>query len=70
MRFDYDDMPSSSKLWIYQANRILKRSEEVRIQQLLDIFLEDWHSHQQNLKAFGCIKKSAFIFLRYKNCYS
>jgi len=63
MRFEYDDMPSSSKLWIYQANRILKRSEEVRIQQLLDIFLEDWHSHQQNLKAFGCIKKSAFILI-------
>ena len=63
MRFEYDDMPANSKLWVYQASRILKPSEEVRIQQLLDAFLEDWHSHQQNLKAFGCIKKSAFIII-------
>ena len=62
MRFEYDDMPSSSKLWIYQANRILKRSEEVRIQQLLISFRRLAFA-PTNLKAFGCIKKSAFILI-------
>ena len=63
MNSTFNDMPSSSKVWIYQSDRILNSSEKERIQHALDDFLQSWHSHQQDLRAYGQIWHDAFIVI-------
>ena len=52
-----------SKVWIYQANRILNDKEVLQINQLLEGFVNQWTAHNKDLKAFGKVYYSAFILL-------
>ncbi len=45
MYIDFDQMPSDSRVWIYQANRKLTDLEKVFISQRLKTFCEQWSTH-------------------------
>lgn len=63
MNSTFNDMPINSKVWIYQSDRILNSSEKEKIQHALDDFIQSWHSHQQDLRAYGQIWYDAFIVI-------
>ena len=63
MNSAFNNMPANSKVWIYQSDRILNLSEKEKIQDALDNFIQSWHSHQQDLRAYGQIWHDAFIVI-------
>jgi hypothetical protein len=52
-----------SRVWIYQANRILNSSEKEAIQQKLDTFTSQWLAHGNELLAVGEVRYNQFIIL-------
>jgi hypothetical protein len=52
-----------SRLWIYQADRILTAEEVLQIQQKLDAFTSQWLAHGHELLALGEIRHNQFIIL-------
>lgn len=52
-----------SRVWIYQADRVLTPQEVVQIQQKLDAFTSQWLAHGHELLALGEIRYNQFIIL-------
>lgn len=63
MLVDYNEMPESSRVWVYQADRMFNESEKEFITELLHTFLADWKRHGEDLKASYQIKYDQFIVL-------
>lgn len=63
MLVDFNILPDSSRVWIYQANRSFNVEEKVEIEHGLDVFIEDWTAHGSDLKAGYEIKYNRFIVL-------
>ena len=57
------NISENSRIWIYQASRILSSEEEQRIQQKLNDFTSQWQAHGQDLAAHGEIRHKQFIIL-------
>ena len=52
-----------SRVWIYQANRILTTPETEQIQEKLDAFTAQWLAHGYELSATAEIRYNQFIIL-------
>ncbi|HMH20821.1 MAG TPA: hypothetical protein VK563_03545 [Puia sp.] len=52
-----------SRVWIYQSNRIFDEAETGQIQEMLDGFVKEWHSHGTPVKGFGGLFFGQFIVL-------
>ncbi|KOY84770.1 hypothetical protein AD998_00125 [bacterium 336/3] len=63
MYTSFENMPSNSRIWIYQADREFTKSEQEQIIDELKSFLENWTAHQQTLKASGKIEYNRFIII-------
>ncbi|MCU0440507.1 MAG: hypothetical protein MUC49_21650 [Raineya sp.] len=63
MYTSFENMPLSSRIWIYQADRELTILEQEQIISELKNFLENWTAHQQTLKASGKIEYNRFIII-------
>lgn len=63
MLVEFDALPESARVWIYQANRSFSEQELIEIQQKLDQFLTDWTAHGADLNAGYEIKYKRFIIL-------
>ena len=50
----FQNMPSHSRIWIYQSNRELSAAELSEIKSKAEIFVSQWTSHDQMMKA--CIE--------------
>ena len=57
------NISENSRIWIYQANRVLNPEEEQRIQQKLNDFTSQWQAHGHSLAAQGEIRHHQFIIL-------
>ncbi len=57
----FKDLPETSRVWIYQANRSFTTEELEEIQQKLDTFIIQWTAHGAALKAGYDIKYKRFI---------
>ncbi len=57
------NISENSRIWIYQANRILNFEEEQKIQKKLDEFTSQWQAHGYSLAAHGEIRHKQFIIL-------
>ncbi|WP_079702147.1 ABC transporter ATPase [Daejeonella lutea] len=57
------NISENSRIWIYQANRILSSEEEQKIQQKLNDFTSQWQAHGHDLAAHGEIRHHQFIIL-------
>lgn len=61
MLADFDTLPDTSKVWIYQANRSFTDAELAEIADRLDSFIQEWTAHGADLKAGYDIKYKRFI---------
>ena len=53
----------SSRVWIYQSNRLFSLSEALQIEEILNAFVADWKSHGAPVKGFGTLFFGQFIIL-------
>ena len=58
---DFKDMPTHSRVWIYQCTREFTLSEAESIKRKAEIFVEQWTSHDQLMKA--CIEIFHNLFI-------
>ncbi len=63
MLVPFENLPESSRVWIYQANRKLNEDEIEEIGRSLDQFIEAWTAHGKNLKAGYDLRYGRFIVL-------
>lgn len=57
------DFDPSSKVWIYQSNRPFTLSEVLEVEDMLNQFSGEWHSHGAGLKNFVTVFFGQFIVL-------
>jgi len=63
MIIEFDKLPDSSRIWIYQSNRKLSDSEVLAIEPKIKMFLKSWTTHGKELEASYEIKYNRFIVL-------
>lgn len=63
MLTDFNSLPETSRIWIYQADRSFTADELQEIQSEMDAFLKDWTAHGSNLKAGYEIRYKRFIVI-------
>jgi len=63
MLVDFNTLPETSRVWIYQANRSFSETELKEIQSKLDVFIENWTAHGSDLQAGYDLKYKRFIVL-------
>ncbi len=63
MLTDFNVLPDTSRVWIYQANRSFTETELEEISKKLNVFLEQWTAHGSDLKAGFEIKYKRFIII-------
>ena len=63
MLVDFNTLPETSRVWIYQSNRSFSDTELEEIKSKLDIFIESWTAHGSDLKAGYDIRYKRFIIL-------
>jgi len=61
MLVDFNTLPETARVWIYQANRSFNDEELEEVKASLDAFLTEWTAHGQNLKAGYDLKYRRFI---------
>jgi hypothetical protein len=57
------NISEQSRVWIYQANRVLDSEEVIRIQAKLDNFTSQWLAHGNELLAKSEIRYNQFLIL-------
>ncbi len=68
MNFHFQDLISedfndTSKVWIYQCNRLFTLSEALQIEELLEDFTKSWQSHGAKVKGYANLFFGQFIIL-------
>jgi hypothetical protein len=58
-----EDFSPSSRVWIYQSNRLFSLSEALTIEDMLNDFVAKWNSHGDPVKGFGTLFFGQFIIL-------
>ncbi|MEO1712860.1 MAG: hypothetical protein AAFU60_05940 [Bacteroidota bacterium] len=56
-------LPDTSRVWIYQSNRIFTEAETQRLKVILQQFAEQWTSHNRALRANASLLHDRFIVL-------
>lgn len=63
MLVPFKDLPGSSRVWIYQANRSFSEQELQEVNAKLEDFIEQWTAHGANLNASFEIRYNRFIII-------
>ncbi|MCU0430961.1 MAG: hypothetical protein MUF42_13435 [Cytophagaceae bacterium] len=63
LKESFTGFPESSKLWVYQASQSLSPEQEAKLLQRLELFLQDWTNHGNQLKADGKFLFGRFLVL-------
>ncbi|MBT8312756.1 MAG: ABC transporter ATPase, partial [Eudoraea sp.] len=63
MFVDFKDLPDTSRIWIYQANRPFTEEELVEVHGFMKEFIEQWTAHGKDLQAGYEIRYRRFIIL-------
>ncbi|MCW3088786.1 MAG: hypothetical protein JWQ78_2172 [Sediminibacterium sp.] len=68
MNFDYahlipEDFHDSSRVWVYQSNRLFFISEALQIEDMLNEFVAGWNSHGTPVKGYANLLFGQFIVL-------
>ncbi len=61
MLVEFNDLPETSRVWIYQANRSFTQEEQEEVEKKIKEFLTQWTAHGADLKAGYEIKYKRFI---------
>lgn len=68
MSFEYkhlipEDFNGSSRVWIYQSNRMFLMSEALEIEEMMDDFIANWNSHGTPVKGYANLLFGQFLVL-------
>ncbi len=63
MYIPFEDLPSESRIWIYQSNRKFTDEEIAEIENELSEFLSNWSAHGASLESSFQIKYNRFIII-------
>lgn len=63
MLVPFENLPDTSRIWIYQANRKFTDEELIDIQSQLDDFIQEWTAHGRDLQAGYDLKYNRFIII-------
>ena len=63
MLVNFDTLPETSRVWIYQANRSFTDNEIEEIKSKLDVFIENWTAHGSDLQSGYEVKYKRFIVI-------
>ena len=63
MFVNFDSLPETARIWIYQCNRSFSDSEIKEISEKLTAFLKGWMAHGADLKSGFEIKYKRFIVI-------
>ncbi|WP_209399674.1 ABC transporter ATPase [Pseudozobellia sp. WGM2] len=63
MLVEFEKLPETSRVWIYQANRSFTDSELTEIQSELNEFIKEWTAHGSSLSAGYEIRYKRFIII-------
>jgi len=63
MFVEYQDLPSNSRVWVYQSEREFTSKELEFISEKAIDFIEKWTKHGSNLKGSFTIKYNQFLVL-------
>jgi len=56
-------LPSTSRVWIYQASRPFPREAVGKVKEEIQAFVESWTSHNRNLQASADLLHHRFVIL-------
>ncbi|MFV0305089.1 MAG: ABC transporter ATPase [Moheibacter sp.] len=57
------NLPSGSKVWIFQSIRNFTETEQIEIEQILNKFMEEWNAHGAALSSDFSIYHNRFIVI-------
>ena len=63
MLVDFNTLPETSRVWIYQANRSFTDSEQEEIKSKLSQFINEWTAHGKDLQASFELKYKRFLII-------
>ncbi len=63
MLVEFDELPDTSRVWIFQASRSFSPGELLEIEKELDGFIHQWTAHGTDLRAGYTIRYNRFIIL-------
>ena len=63
MLVDFNTLPETSRVWIYQASRSFTENELEEVTSKLNAFIENWTAHGSDLQSGYEIKYKRFIIL-------
>lgn len=58
-----ENFSSSSRVWIYQSNRIFNLTEALQLEKILFDFTQHWTAHQEPVKGYANLFFGQFIIL-------
>ncbi|WP_420582444.1 hypothetical protein [Reichenbachiella sp.] len=63
MYIPFDEMADTSRVWIYQADKLLSTSQQSQIESKCNSFLQEWAAHGQALKSSFQIIHDKFLVI-------
>ncbi len=63
MLVDFNTLPNTARVWVYQASRTFSEIELSQIKEEVEAFIEEWTAHGADLKAGYEVKYKRFIVL-------
>ena len=63
MLVNYNQLPDTTRVWIYQANPSFPADQREQIKAHLKAFVENWTSHNRNLKTHADLLHDRFVIL-------
>lgn len=58
-----ENFHASSRVWIYQSNRLFTISEALQIEEILESFVESWQSHGTPVKGYANLLYGQFVII-------
>jgi hypothetical protein len=58
-----EDFAPSSRVWIYQSNRVFHMSEALEMEKMMEDFIENWNSHGTPVKGYANLLFGQFVVL-------
>ena len=63
MFIDFEELPKTARVWVYQADRNLTTPEVINLTEKIQNFIAQWQAHQQALKGSVKIAHQRFIVI-------
>jgi len=59
----FPDLPNTSRVWVYQSNRLFTEAEAAAIAANIKAFVDEWTAHKLKVYADGALLYNRFVIL-------